>query len=124
MDAEEIVLALRIVEGRKYFGIAGVLLPELLDAPLARLVVVVPVVHRKNEAVHVDVARLGDDLAVALDRSHAGITARPIFGGLGWRIGHQPRQFGYRQPSAGLQEPLPPGKAGREPRDIDRALGP
>src|SRR5277367_5252746 len=76
MDAEEIVLALRIVEGRKYFGIAGVLLPELLDPPLARLVVVVPVVHRKDEAVHVDVTRLGDDLAVALDRSHAGITAR------------------------------------------------
>src|SRR5260221_14237504 len=51
--AEEIVLAAGFVEGCEYFGIVGVLFSQLLDAALGGLVVVIPpVTHREDEAVH------------------------------------------------------------------------
>src|SRR5579863_9220477 len=94
IGAEEIVLAAGLVENCERIGVAGVFFPQLLDAALGGPVVVVPpVLRREHEAVHADVARFGDELAVALDRAHAGIVARPIFRRCGRWIGHHPGQF-------------------------------
>src|SRR5208337_964893 len=83
MRAEEIVLALHLIESCEDLAIAGVLFPQLRNPHLARSVAVVPVLHWKHEPVGVHVSRFRNDLAVALDRSHAGIASRPECDGFG-----------------------------------------